>query len=88
MSSGEPVAIIDCRPNLLVSDLNASLRFYADALGFRVGWQWSDRQTRFLPEGERVDPGEPGTALVGRDNAQIILTRRRRLTTPPRRPHK
>jgi catechol 2,3-dioxygenase-like lactoylglutathione lyase family enzyme len=67
-------AIVSCRPNLLVRDLNASLRFYAEALGFLVGWQWSDRHSRFLSEGERVDPGEPGTALVGRDQAQIMLT--------------
>lgn len=64
-------AIFDCRPNLLVGDLNASLRFYTEALGFRVGWQWSDRQSRFLSEEERV---ESGTALVGRDQAQILLT--------------
>jgi catechol 2,3-dioxygenase-like lactoylglutathione lyase family enzyme len=74
MTTGEPDAIVGCRPNLLVRDLNASLRFYAEALGFLVGWQWSDRQSRFLPDGERVAPGEPGTALVGRDQAQIMLT--------------
>jgi catechol 2,3-dioxygenase-like lactoylglutathione lyase family enzyme len=71
MSVSEPEAIFDCRPNLLVSDLSASLRYYSDALGFRVGWHWSDRRARFLQAGE---PGEPGTALVGRDQAQIILT--------------
>ncbi|MBP2319801.1 catechol 2,3-dioxygenase-like lactoylglutathione lyase family enzyme [Kibdelosporangium banguiense] len=67
-------AIFSCRPNLLVADLQASLRFYAESLGFRVGWRWSDRQNRFLAEEEHLDPGEPGTALVGRDRAQIILT--------------
>jgi catechol 2,3-dioxygenase-like lactoylglutathione lyase family enzyme len=74
MSGLEPEVILGCRPNLLVSDLCGSLRFYSDALGFRVGWEWSDRQGRFLPDGERCEPGEPGTALVGRDRAQIILT--------------
>lgn len=66
--------IYGCRPNLLVSDLAGSLSFYAEALGFRIGWQWSDRQGRVLPDGERCEPGEPGTALVGRDRAQLLLT--------------
>jgi catechol 2,3-dioxygenase-like lactoylglutathione lyase family enzyme len=74
MSDLEPEAIFDCRPNLLVSDLYVSLRFYALALGFRVGWEWSDRQGRFLSDEEHCEPGEPGTALVGRDRAQIIVT--------------
>lgn len=65
------MAIFACRPNLLVHDLGASLRFYAEALGFRIGWHWSDRTQRFFTEGETV---EPGTALVGRDQAQILLT--------------
>jgi len=67
----EREAIFDCRPNLLVRDLVASLRFYEGALGFRVGWRWSDRRAEFLRDDE---PGEPGTALVGRDRAQIVLT--------------
>jgi predicted lactoylglutathione lyase len=74
MSMPEPEAIFACRPNLLVSDLVISLRFYSEVLGFRVGWCWSDPQARFLEENERGQPGEPGTALVGRDRAQILLT--------------
>ncbi|MEV4517433.1 VOC family protein [Dactylosporangium sp. NPDC049525] len=70
----EPEAIFDCRPNLLVNDLRASLEFYRSRLGFHVGWHWSDRQSRFLQADEPAEPGEPGTALVGRDQAQIILT--------------
>ncbi|MET9631344.1 VOC family protein [Lentzea sp. NPDC006480] len=66
--------IFACRPNLLVGDLFGSLRFYADALGFAIGWEWSDRSGRFLRDGEHCEPGEPGTALVGRDGVQIILT--------------
>ena len=64
-------AIFDCLPNLLVRDLAAGLRFHEGALGFRVGWRWSDRRAGFLREDE---PGERGTALVGRDRAQIVLT--------------
>jgi aminoglycoside 6'-N-acetyltransferase len=64
-------AIFACRPNLLVADLAASLAFYADLLGFEVGWRWSDQQARFLTDGE---PHEPGTALVARDNVQVMLT--------------
>jgi catechol 2,3-dioxygenase-like lactoylglutathione lyase family enzyme len=62
------------RPNLFVGDLFASLRFYAESLGFHVGWQWSDRRDRFLSDDEHIEPGEPGTAQVGRDGALIILT--------------
>ncbi len=74
MSVTQPQAIFGCRPNLLVSDLGASLRFYSDSLGFQVGWRWSDRQVGFLQDDDHSQPGEPGTALVGRDQAQIILT--------------
>ena len=70
----QPEAISGCRPNLLVSDLTASLRFYAELLGFRIGWRWSDPQARFLSDDERGRCDEPGTALVGRDQAQIFLT--------------
>ena len=70
----ETEAIFDCRPNLWVADLNTSLNFYRDVLGFHIGWHWSDRQARFLPDEEPREPGEPGTALVGRDGAQLILT--------------
>jgi predicted lactoylglutathione lyase len=74
MSSTQTEAIFGCRPNLLVNDVGASVEFYRSALGFTVGWHWSDRQARFLGSDERPAPGEPGTALVGRDRAQIILT--------------
>src|SRR3954464_14826664 len=74
MSTTDAEAIYGCRPNLLVSDLSASLAFYADQLGFRVGWHWSDRQGRFLDDGDHGQPGEPGTALIGRERAHIILT--------------
>jgi catechol 2,3-dioxygenase-like lactoylglutathione lyase family enzyme len=71
MTGAATEMITGCRPNLLVADLFTSLRFYVDSLGFRIGWLWSDRQSRFLTQ---IDPGEPGTALVGRDRAQIMLT--------------
>jgi predicted lactoylglutathione lyase len=74
MSVTKSEAIFDCRPNVLVNDLTASLEFYRSQLGFQVGWHWSDRQSRFLQADHRAEPGEPGTALVGRDRAQIILT--------------
>ena len=69
------MAIFAVRPNLLVHDLGASLRFYAETLGFHVGWHWSDRRQRFFENPVvQADPGEPGTALVGRDKAQVLLT--------------
>src|SRR6266545_2576699 len=39
----------------------------------RSGWHRSDRQGRFLPDGDRGQPGESGTALVGQDRAEIML---------------
>ena len=70
----EQEAIDGARPNLLVSDLANSLRFYAEMLGFMIGWRWSDRHNEFVPERGYGDPGEPGTALIGRDRAQLLLT--------------
>jgi|SRR5579859_5326984 len=67
-------AITGCRPNLLVTDLDGSLRFYAERLGFHVGWHWSDRRGRFFDKGEDAEPGEPGTAIVSRDGVQLLLT--------------
>ncbi|MBO3745069.1 VOC family protein [Streptosporangiaceae bacterium NEAU-GS5] len=74
--AGVAEAIDGCRPNLLVSDLSASLRFYAEGLGFRIGWRWSDRYSEFVPDGGYGEPGEPGTALVGRGKAQLLLTQK------------
>ena len=67
-------AIFAVRPNLLVAKLVTSVEFYERQLGFHVGWRWSDPLGRFLTEDEPLV--DPGTALVGRDQAQIILTQR------------
>lgn len=64
-------AFAGCRPNLLVADVPASLRFYADVLGFRIGWRWSGPLGRFLDADE---PDRPDTAQVGRDKVLIIFT--------------
>ena len=32
------------------------------ALGFHVGGHWSDRESRFLQDDDRAEPGEPRTA--------------------------
>jgi catechol 2,3-dioxygenase-like lactoylglutathione lyase family enzyme len=65
-------AMFACRPNLLVRDLVASVDFYVGRLGFALGWWWSDPAGRFLAVGETA----PGTALVGRDGVQILLTQK------------
>jgi hypothetical protein len=57
MSATEPEVIFGCRPNLLVNNLAASLRFYSEMLGFQVGWRWSDLHGRFLQDGEQAAPG-------------------------------
>jgi catechol 2,3-dioxygenase-like lactoylglutathione lyase family enzyme len=64
-------ALVGCRPNLLVADVSASLRFYTDVLGFRIGWRWSGPLGRFLDADE---PGRSDTAQVGRDGVLIIFT--------------
>lgn len=69
-------AIFACRPNLLVSNLSATLTYYTGALGFHQGWCWSDQAARMLDEGEKLAPREPGTALVQRDEVQILFTQR------------
>ena len=66
-------AFAGVRPNLLVADVDASLRVYADVLGFRIGWRWSDPEGRFLDADE---PGPAGTAQVGRDKVLIIFTQK------------
>jgi len=71
MHANNGEALAGCRPNLLVNDVPASLRFYAEVLGFRVGWRWSGPLGRFLDADE---PGRPDTAQVGRDKVLIIFT--------------
>lgn len=68
----ETEAMFACRPNLLVRDLTAGVDFYVRKLGFAVGWWWSE------PAGRFVEPGgtDPGTALLGRDRVQILLTQK------------
>ena len=67
----EREALFGCRSNLFVKSVGASLRYYSDFLAFRIGWRWSDEQGRFLEDGE---PDEAGTAIVGRDRVQLIIT--------------
>ncbi|MFC0433087.1 VOC family protein [Kutzneria buriramensis] len=66
-------AFAGVRPNMLVANVDASLRFYADVLGFRIGWRWSDPEGRFLDADE---PGPSQTAQVGRDKVLIIFTQK------------
>jgi uncharacterized glyoxalase superfamily protein PhnB len=65
--------LFGCRPILRSEDVSASLKYYRDALGFTIGWRWSDETGSFLT-GD-VD-AEVGTALVGRDGVQLILVQR------------
>jgi len=56
-------ALAGCRPNLLVNDVPASLRFYAEVLGFPGrGGGGRGRWAGFLDADE---PGRPDTAQVG-----------------------
>lgn len=70
MSTESNPAVFDCRPILRVDNVDVSLAYYRDVLGFRVGWRWSDAEQRFLKADE---PGPAHTALVGIDAVQIIL---------------
>lgn len=63
--------ISGCRPVLRVDSVARSLVYYADLLGFHVGWVWSNVEQRFLRPG---DTAAPGFALVGRGNVQFMLS--------------
>ncbi|MCA9242832.1 MAG: VOC family protein [Phycisphaerales bacterium] len=62
--------IFDCRPILRVDNVDDSIAYYCDVLGFRIGWRWSDEAQRFLETDETL-PAH--TALVGEGSAQLIL---------------
>jgi len=70
MPSVADLPIFSCRPILRVEDVDASLAYYRDALGFRIGWRWSDTEHRFL---EANEEGSSHTALVGTGSVQSIL---------------
>lgn len=60
-----------CRPVLCVENAARSLVYYVEALGFHVGWAWSNEEQRFLQPG---DVAAPGFALVGRGKVQIMIS--------------
>src|SRR5262249_50981238 len=62
--------LFGCRPILRVESVARSIQYYVAALGFRLGWSWSDEVGRFLQPGEKV---EPTFALVGRGQVQLML---------------
>lgn len=73
VSSKLDSAVFDCRPILRVDNVNASIAYYRDVLGFRVGWRWSDVEHRFLNEDEQA-PAH--TAAVGLGDVQLIFVQR------------
>jgi uncharacterized glyoxalase superfamily protein PhnB len=62
--------LFGCRPVLCVHGVAASIEYYVNALGFRLGWAWSEKEQRFLQPG---DEAEPTFALVGRGLVQFML---------------
>lgn len=73
MTTKDPSGIFDCRPILRADDVDQSIIYYRDVLGFRVGWRWSDEEQRFLESDETL---AAQTALVGAGSAQLILVQR------------
>jgi uncharacterized glyoxalase superfamily protein PhnB len=65
--------ISGCRPILYADSVSASLRYYSEVLGFKVGFRWSDRRQAFLESGMEAGADEVGFALVFRDSAQLML---------------
>lgn len=59
----EESMIFDCRPILYATNVNKSLAYYGDVLGFKIGWRWSNEKSCFLEE--RDELSGVGTALVG-----------------------
>lgn len=66
----DPSGIFDCRPILRVDNVNGSIAYYRDVLGFRVGWRWSEEVQRFLEPDETL---AAHTAFVGMGSAQLML---------------
>jgi uncharacterized glyoxalase superfamily protein PhnB len=73
MSMEDGGGLFDCRPILCVENVARSIGYYVSALGFRLGWAWSDQQQRFL---HPWDDAEPTFALVGRGPVQFMLAQR------------
>ena len=73
MPSESASDVLGCRPILRVDNVDASIVYYRDSLGFRIGWRWSDSAGRFLDSNEQ---GPAHTALVGIGSVQIILVQR------------
>jgi uncharacterized glyoxalase superfamily protein PhnB len=65
--------IFDCTPILFANSVSASIAYYRDVLGFKVGWRWSDETRGFLEAGAE---GEVGFALVCRDAVRLMLSER------------
>jgi uncharacterized glyoxalase superfamily protein PhnB len=70
MPNAIDLPILSCRPILRVDNVDTSLAYYRDVLGFRAGWRWSDTEQRFLNSNEQ-SPSH--TALVGAGEVQLIL---------------
>ena len=63
--------MFDCRPILCVENAARSIQYYVEALGFHLGWAWSNEKQRFLEFG---DLDAPAFALVGRGHVQLMLS--------------
>jgi uncharacterized glyoxalase superfamily protein PhnB len=66
----KPAGIFGCRPILYAKDVGASMRYYTEALGFKVGFRWSNETMSFLQAGQ---DGRVGFGSVFRDAVQVML---------------
>lgn len=71
--NAEEGGLFACRPILCVENVARGIAYYVEALGFHLGWSWSDSAQRFLRPG---DEAEPTFALVGRGPVQFMLAQK------------
>jgi uncharacterized glyoxalase superfamily protein PhnB len=73
MKNEDISGLFACRPILSVDSVARSIQYYVNALGFHLGWAWSETEQRFLSPD---DQAAPGFALVGRGKVQLMLAQK------------
>lgn len=71
MSTDSNSGLFGIRPILRVESAARSIDYYVNALGFRLGWAWSNEKQAFL---QHCEPGNIDFALVGRGPIQFMLS--------------
>ena len=70
MMNKESLGADGIRPILSVENVSKSIEYYVEKLGFKLGFAWDDKKSKFLDVGE---VGEVSFAQVGFGSALIML---------------